>query len=226
MRENIILKFNIEECSERAEKLFLAQSGIGGEGEKFERMREDAFCVWEEIENRVDIKATYSFFDSFGLDGRLLSVKGDREKTKFTCPAFEQINPDSVEGVYFYALTVGDFHMGNRSIMEQLYADIWGTAFTDSAREKLMEEFRKDGEISDSFGPGFYGMETSEMLKMPSCIDFALVGLEVKDSGVILPLKSCAGMVFRVNETYRTMGNACRDCLGNVRTCSLCSMGK
>ena len=78
--------------------------------------------------------------------------------------------------------------------------------------------------MSDSFGPGFYGMDVAEMQKMPRMVDFAALDMSVKESSIILPLKSCAGILFAVNEKYVPINNACQFCLGSKKTCTLCSI--
>ena len=217
---------NKERCFARAEQLFLKVSGVGQEGEKFERMRRQAYAIRQEIEPRVDVQAAYCCYGEFSLDGEVLTVGG----RNLTCKAFAQLSPDSLEEVCVYAVTAGDYSLEERPIMDRLYADIWGTAFTDAMREMLMDQLRecfsKQGGfgISDSFGPGFYGMDTAEMQKLPSLVDFQNLGMEVRESGIILPLKSCAGLVFKVNGRYEALNSACEHCLGSVRTCSLCSM--
>lgn len=215
-----ILELDREECFDMAMELFMEESGCCKEGEKYDRMRKEAFEIRELIEPRIDIKAIYTFYDEIELDGQKLTVN-DHE---FTCTAFEQINPESVDGVYFYAITAGDYYLEDRPIMQQLYADIWGTAFTDAIRGMLLKSLKEKSEMSDSFGPGFYGMDVAEMKKMPEMVDFHKLGMVVKESCVILPLKSCAGILFEVNEKYKTLNSACELCYGSKKTCSLCSI--
>ena len=221
------------ECCDRAEALFIEESGVAKDGEKYERMRESAFAIREELEDRVQVKGEYCYYDSFRLDGKTLTVfrEDGSEITSVDCLAFEQLDPASLEGVYVYAVSAGDYYLEDRPIMDQLYADIWGTAFTDAIRAMLVDAVRKNCReedvkfnTSDSFGPGFYGMDSFEMHKMPLLVDFDGMGMEVKESGVILPLKSCAGIVFRVNDKYEHLNSACELCYGSKKTCSLCSV--
>lgn len=229
---NIPVQFNMEKCSRRAEELFLKEAGISGEGEKYERMRRAAFAIREEIETAVQLKARCSFYENFRLEGQALTARSDASVT-LECTAFQQIDPDSVEGVYVYAVTAGDFHLQGRPIMDQLYADIWGAAFTDAAREVIVDLIQgecqqgadcdiSDIGISDSFGPGFYGMDPVEMHKMPLLVDFRELGMKVNESGIIMPLKSCAGILFKVNDLYKRMNSACETCSGNRKNCNLC----
>lgn len=227
------VQFNMAECCDRAETLFMEESGVAKEGEKYERMRQAAFAIREEIEDRVCVRGEYAFYDRLELDGKKLTVLSPdgTVAAELECTAFEQLDVYSLEGVYAYAVTAGDYYLEDRPIMDQLYADIWGTAFTDAIRAMLVDVIREECrstkaglELSDSFGPGFYGMDSYEMHKMPLLVDFDCMGMEVKESGVILPQKSCAGILFRVNDKYEHLNSACELCYGSKKTCSLCSV--
>lgn len=217
---NSTIEFDKKQCCDRAQELFIKESGCGKDGAKYEKMRTNAFEIRKLIEPRIDVKCTYKIYNSFELKNETLII----ENEQFNCTAFGQINPKSVDAVIFYAVTAGNYYLEDRPIMDQLYADIWGTAFTDAMREIFMDEMKKNYKISDSFGPGFYGMDVTEMKKMPKFVSFDSLGMEVKNSCVILPLKSCAGIIYIVNELYTKLDSACQLCYGNKKTCSLCSI--
>jgi len=215
-----ILELDKTKCCEIALELFMEESGCSKEGEKYDRMRKEAFQVLDVIKSGIDIKAIYSFYDELQFDGPVLTVEG----REFRCTAFEQLDSEAIEGAYFYAVSAGDYYLEDKPIMQQLYADIWGTAFTDAIRRMLVDMLKQNHAVSDSFGPGFYGMDVIEMKKMPEMVDFGRLGMEVRDSCVILPLKSCAGILFKVNEKYRRLNSACELCYGSKKTCTLCSI--
>ncbi len=224
-KKNTELQFDIMECCERATQRFIEDTGVGKEGDKFQRMRKEAFEIRQLIEPRIDVKGLYRFDDVFALEGQVLKVYGmTGEEIAITCTAFEQIDPATIEGVYFYAVTAGDYYLEDMPVLKQLYADIWGTAFTDAIREILVEQLEEKHPVSDSFGPGFYGMDVREMQKMPELVDFLSLGMEVRESSIILPLKSCAGILFKVNDDYKRINSACELCFGNKKTCTLCGM--
>lgn len=239
MNEQFFVEFNIEKCFDLAEEIFLKSSGINKEGDKFERMRQSAFALRDELGDGIDIKGLHSHYDSFSLGGEWLTVFRREDVidsnplAAIKCTAFAQIDPASVEGVYAYAVSAGDYHLEARPIMDQLFADMWGTAFTEAARqmviEDLLTETTGDGatgkmSLSDNFGPGFYGMDSGEMLKLPALVDFDALGLEVLESSVISPMKSCAGILFKVNDRYKQLNLACEHCYGNRRSCNLCAV--
>lgn len=216
----------MEKCCSRAESLFLESSGISGEGEKYENLRRSAFALRDEILESIELRGAYSFYEDCRLvnDKLMVFVGNGAEDVSLRCTAFQQINPDSIEGVYAYGLTAEHLVLEDRSITDQLFGDFWGTAFVDAAREDLMAEIGKKHPVSDSFGPGFYGMNSMEVNKLPRLVDFTSIGMKTNESGMMIPLKSCSGILFKVNDKYEKLNSACELCLGNIKTCSLCSM--
>lgn len=217
-----IQTFNVnrKECNDLAHKIFMQVSGINREGRKFERMKQDAFRMREAIADNVKIRAAYAYYDDVTLKGRQAVLGG---KTLY-CSAFEQISPDSVNGAYIYALSVGDFGLPEEPIMDQLYADIWGTAFTDAVRLLMKKELEQESKLSDSFGPGFYGMDVSDMETLSSLLSFEDLEIELRHSRIIVPLKSCAGMYFSVNDNYQYLKQECENCRGTHTSCKLCQI--
>lgn len=60
------------------------------------------------------------------------------------------------------------------------------------------------------------------MKNIAKLLDFKKLGLEVSNSSTIVPLKSCAGIYFYVNEEYKKLSSSCKSCLGSQVNCSLC----
>ena len=226
MNQQVNVEFNMEECCSRAEELFLKSSGISGEGEKYENLHRSAFALRDEILESIELRGAYRFYENCRLSADGLSVRtGDgMEDVSLKCTAFQQLNPDAIEGVYVYGLTTGDFSLEDRSITDQLFCDFWGTAFVDAARENLLAEIGKKHPVSDSFGPGFYGMDPMEISKLSQLVDFTAIDMKINESSMLLPQKSCCGILFKVNDKYEKLNSACELCLGNIKTCSLCSM--
>jgi len=216
--EKVNVTIDKEECYELADKLFFDMSGINKEGEKYERMRKDAESMRELIEERIGINTKCCYYSDIKFDGRVAEVGSE----VFSCSAFEQIDPATVKGVYVYALTAGEYDIKDESIINRVYTDIWGTAFTEAARTLLYRELSKNDRLSDSFGPGFYGMNTGEMGKIDKLLGFKDIGIEYRNNRIMVPVKSCTGMVFSVTEEYKNLKSACRDCMGTESSCKLC----
>ena len=228
MNQQVNIEFNMEECCSRAETLFLERAGISGEGEKYENLRRSAWALLEEILDRIELRGSFSFYGDCRLsaDDLIVSMGDGAEDVSLKCTAFQQFMPDSIEGIYAYGLTAGDLPLGDRSITEQLLGDFWGTAFVDAARENLMTEIGKEHPISEGFGPGFFGMDPMEISKLKLLVDFSKIGVKINESGMLLPQKSCSGILFKVNEKYDSLNEACEMCSGNRDSCCLCIFSK
>lgn len=220
MKNSYFLNFKQEACDVMSENIFFKMSGIKGNGKKSERMRKDAMNQRDIIQERVMAKATYVFYDEIRISGNQLEIGGQT----LLCSAFEQLQNKKIDGAYVYALTAGDFSLPNEPVMNQLYADIWGSAYAEATRMLLIDELQKKARLSEGFGPGFYGMDVIEATKLAYLLDLDELGIEVRDNGILLPLKSCAGLYFSVSEDYETLNDACRSCLGNQKSCKLCNI--
>lgn len=209
-----------------AEEIFAARTGLKRQGKKVERMKRDAEKVREQIESAIDLRCEYAYFEAgdFSVSGDELSIDDIALKCRF----FEEIQENEVKGVYLYACTAGDYSFPEWKLMDQLYADIWGDAYIDASRMLMEDRIRgligDDCRLSESFGPGFYGMDVIENLKFPQLIDFDAIGIGFNSSGIMIPIKSCTGLYFTVTPEYKGAGPECRACRGNHENCSICKV--
>lgn len=209
-------------CIELAEEIFLNFFGMNRSGKKYDKMRHNALCARKEIEDSLCIKGLYQYFDNIEVRGKDVLINN----YVFSCNGFEQLNPESIEGAYIYALSAGDFSASKESTSTQLYLDMWGTAFTDAGRLLLKEQFSSTGRVSDSFGPGFYGMDLIAMETINQLLDFGSIGIKLHKNQILTPLKACVGIIFMVNESYVEIGHECIHCKGTHISCSLCEIYK
>lgn len=216
--KDIIFDIDSAQCSRIANDIFIKDSGIDRPGRKFEKMREAAYQIRSLIGSDVKLRFACRYYDEINLTGKTLVIGGQ----SFVCNAFEQIESGAVEGVYAYAVCAGEFDMPDKKIMDQLYADIWGTAFADAVRFVVRQRLEEEAALSESFGPGFYGMDVSEISNLDKLLDFSRIGIELRNDTIMVPLKSCAGMFFKVNENYIPLNTACETCRGSHKSCRLC----
>lgn len=233
--DEMIISMDKTEVEVTAKNYFLCSSGLTKNGPKFDKMREEAFKTHDLLQKRINIKAISSFNQDINLQDNLLRVR----KKEFRCNAFAQIDHNSIHGVYLYIVTAGDFFLEHEGILRQVFADIWGTSYIDAARnlleQRLLHDYHeKYGDkqelqnkkyfLSNSFGPGFYGMKLDQIQDIISVVDEEKIQVCVKEnSNLMTPLKSCAGIYFVVDDNYKMIGKECEKCMGNAYGCKLCN---
>ena len=140
-----------------------------------------------------------------------------------------------MEGDYFYMLTAGECYFSSEdNIMDFLYADIWGTNYVDAGIEVLTEEYikadmaerfgEKEVYLSEEFGPGYFGMPVIETKKFFKIMDGGLINVKVKDSGLMIPQKTCAGLYIVLNSPDIKAEPECTRCHGNAAGCQFCAI--
>ena len=146
----------------------------------------------------------------------------------------EQIPEECVEGIYFYMLTAGECYFSSEeNIMDFLYADIWGTNYVDAGIELMTDKLKEDMEkrfegrqvyLSEEFGPGYFGMPVIESKKFFRVLDADAIGVWVKDSGLMIPQKTCAGLYLVLNRPGIKAEPECMRCHGNASGCQFCAV--
>lgn len=227
--KNECISLSKEEADRYAYDYFLNICGFKDrEGEKFQRLLDHGMKVKERIIDRIDMKAVASSFDSDIISGNTARI-GD---VTFVCNAFEQLEKSSIRKIYLYIFTAGDFGLNDSDpVIDQLYADIWGTAYTDAGLEvlkhRLKEDFRRDrghekAEILDPFGPGFYGMDVDQIGSFFEVLDGDQIGVQARTNSLMLPLKSCAGFFVLMDDGSKLPPADCKSCRADHKGCEYC----
>ncbi|MGN0659919.1 MAG: hypothetical protein ACI4LA_09975 [Emergencia sp.] len=214
-----------------AEKRFIKTCGFDLETEKHQRMMKMGEKVREDGLDGIRIRALLSFYGPEYFSRGTIRI-GD---TEISCNYFEQIPQDAVAGIYFYMLTAGECYFSSEeNIMDFLYADIWGTNYVDAGIQVLTEEYiRKDMDrrfdgrpayLSEEFGPGYFGMPVIETKKFFSILDGNQIDVKVKESGLMIPQKTCAGLYLVYNRPDLKAEPECTKCYGNAQGCSFCAV--
>lgn len=233
---NSVLKFDREEVIARARGYFQRASGMNTINPAHIAMLTEGEKVLLESRETISISAVVSSFeqwpaaktveDRFSLQGQELALG----KAMVHCQAFEQISQEDIRRVYVYFLTIGEVMTGSERSVDQLFADTWGTALVDSARDTLrhmilreVEKEELDGlQLSESFGPGCFGMELFELRNFLRVADGGKIGVTLSGSGGMQPAKSCGGLFFLAGKDVRLPRMECRYCIGNSQGCYYC----
>lgn len=229
--KNVVVEFDEKEVFEKAKDYFIKICGFQLDKENHKRMLALGMESRKEGIGGIRIRAVLSSYGAEVFHDQKVVIG----EIAFSCPAFEKIKQDQVKKIYTYLLTAGECSSSNADKLEkQVFSDIWGTAYTDSARD-LMEGYIKHnleqefpGQLdrtlflSDAFSPGIYGMDLYQTKDLFQVLDAERIGMQVMDSGLMLPLKSCSGLFFAVTDTGDLPHQNCRECIGSSMGCSFC----
>ena len=223
---SFIINFKEEDAFANALENFKSICGFKPESEKHRRMHASGLKIRELGVHGIDIKAIVSEHDSNVLGENTVEIDG----VKLICDAFGSLDREKVKKVIFYVMTVDGCACESEELMDRLYADLWGTAYVNSGFELLKEEItsryigdnKEKLELSDAFGPGYYGMPTDEMRKFFEILNVEEIGVKLYPSGVMVPIKSCAGFLIVMEKGAKVPGEHCKHCAGNPKGCTMC----
>jgi hypothetical protein len=184
------------------------------------RMLDEAIAAHPDPAEGTTLAAVTACFAPVSLRGPSLRIA----EVTLSCPAFEQINARDVTELVAYALSLRTGEAPEPRLSRLFYRDLWQTAYLEAALAALRARFaaRAGGRLSDSFGPGYYGMAPGEMKELARVLDFKKVGAAVLANGNISPPKSCAGIFFAVRNAARMPADVCRNCAGDKAGCAFC----
>ncbi len=222
-----------KEClEETAIKYFCEACGFDTEKEKHNKMFEEALLVRDKIIDKINIRTVVRHFNEKNLSGQTLTL----DNVTLHCNVFEQFDNDNVKGIYAYVLTAGDAKIeDDESVLNMYYAYTWGTAYVDAGRDfiekrikEACQESNKDSQVfvSDSFGPGYYGMSTDEISKLFELVDAEKIGVKLIDSTMMNPVKSCSGIYIAINNKNQLPKVDCKACISNPNGCRYCRIKK
>ncbi|NCB41786.1 MAG: hypothetical protein EOM59_04120 [Clostridia bacterium] len=228
MRDIQILKFNEEDLYPMARKYFIGYNRLKLDNEKHARMMK----IGDEARlaglSGIDVKAVVSYWGGSCIqNGKLI-----KEGVSLECTALSQIAEGVVKRIYAFVITAGEcLYSDSDPITTQLFADTWGTAYVDVARVVMAKAFKKD--MSKSFpnenlffsayiGPGFYGMPMVENIQLCKLLSAEEIGVKARDSGLMVPVKSCSGFYLATTDLKAMPRRSCEDCVGNPKGCAYC----
>ena len=232
MIKNKIVSIAREWADPIAKEYFLNICGFNRDREKHKKLIDIGMTIKEKIQDIAQIRAIVSSFGHNVISDNCVKLDG----VKIECNAFEQLNTASIKEIFIYILTIGKYGLDEQdSIMDQLYTDIWGTAYVDAGRvilrkiilDKYCEDHDLRGQnifISDSFGPGYYGMDVKQVKNFFEVLDYKKIGVELKSSSLIMPLKSCVGFYIITDDETLLPGEECKNCFGNNGGCRFCHL--
>lgn len=114
-------------------------------------------------------------------------------------------------------------------LLEQYYVENWLISVLDASRDWIRNyllrkhSVLRPAYVTDSFGPGFYGMAMEQLPELFRLIDGETVGVSLNDNNSLNPLKSCIGIyVVTKKDVSYLMGHDCVNCAGSKFGCTAC----
>ena len=221
--KNKVFSYAKAQVMSYAEDFFIKSCGFDMSKPRHQKMMDEALSVLSAEKPEVEMKAVCSRLGKDAYSEGKVVV----DDVEITCNGFSRISDEDVLDVYMCVVTAGDWYMKEATrARQQVYMDTWGTAFADGAKVLLEDQLKSaladDGFLSDPFGPGYYGMPSSDTHKFAEILDMSLIGVGVRDSGIMVPLKSIAAIYLVTNNESVLPPMACSECFGRVDGCRYC----
>ena len=224
-----IIHFADSEVYPIAEKRFIETCGFDLSTRKHQRMMAMGAKVREDGIEGLRPSAICRFLGPEHFHDGVLSV----DQEEITCNYFTQIPEEKVKGIYIYMVTAGECYFSSEeNIMDFLYADIWGTNYVDAVTDLLSARLQKDIRerfgsdsgywLTPEFGPGYFGMSVRMTHRFYNILDGSKLGIRVKESGLMIPQKSVAGLFFVLEGDNLIVEPECLRCDGNKKGCNFC----
>jgi len=225
--KNQIIRLDKDQGKELAEKNFTDMCGYNRRKPVSQKIIEQSLRSLNDVYHQLEIKVIISEYEKTCVDGINMLLDGKL----FNCNALAQLPAEEIERIYIYLLTVGELNVSEASVLNQVYYDMWQNAYMDAGQEILRQYLQGlscniDRNVSDNFGPGFFGMDISQLEQFFAILDGEKICLKLLDSGFMSPSKSYAGFFLVTNSKQNFVGNDCGNCLSSGKTCMYCKAGR
>lgn len=239
-------EFGVDQVRSQARDYLIRMCGFDLSRAEHRKLLEEAEQVGIRWLPKVRLSAVLSSYPKTVIEGERAMVEG----IPVSCQAFGYFPQEKIRQVYVYLMAlsvdlaesgwverdqVENGQMKNDKVAETLltsfYQDAWGTGMIDGGRDLLREwissrEGISGGEdeavVSDSFGPGYYGMELEQVDSFFSILEGERIGARLLHRGVISPPKACAGFYLVLEPGSQLPPGDCRSCIGNPNGCCFC----
>ena len=227
---SFIINFKEEDAFSFAYEDFISICGFKPDSAKHQKMLASGMQIREQGIEKLDMKALLSVYGPDVLRENAIEVDG----VELCCDALASLDREKVSKVIIYMITIVECGCKSEEILDRLYADIWGTAYVNAAYELLRQEMdsryisgsKGQLTLSDAFGPGYYGMSTREIEHFFEMMDADKIGVQCLSSGIMVPVKSCAGFLLVLEKEAKIPEEHCKYCAGNPRGCQFCVHNK
>lgn len=230
---NEIVKITRAEVDALATEYFIKISCLNGAGDKDRRLLKQGLDTKGKMRDSTTLQAIISSFHDAVIKNNTVLLEG----ISFECNVFRRLNPSHVRAVYAFIITAGNLQQHEDApVLDQFYADIWGTSYVDAGLTVLKQHVEKDFlespacnandgfTVLDYFGPGFYGMDINQTGRFFELLDGAKIGVKVTDDSIMRPIKSGTGFFVVVDDRTVLPYSDCRNCKAEYKNCYYCNV--
>lgn len=192
--------------------------------------RKDCMNIYHHISDNIHVNLLLSSYspniivkNTFYIDGLTIP-----------CTLLEQLPISSIQGIYFYLLSMPSIHFKSNDLLEQFYIEAWETAYIDTAhnwlKQMLLQKSYHDFSISsatklfitNSLGPGFYGISMESLKQYFQLFNAHLIHVTLSEHGIMYPPKSNIGFFLILNQASPLPQKDCASCLSTRKHCEFC----
>lgn len=220
---NKILSVRTSDLLSDALRYMKIKCNIDDESKEGARMYQGCMGIWSKYFAGSQIDILINRFGSEFIDKKQQCLKIGTES--FTCHLLKVIDAESVTGGYLYLFHAPQVDMTSMEQTGRFYTECWQIALVDAARiwlERYLRRQQPEGEnLSESFGPGFYGMEIEAVSAVVNQMQAEQVGVRLLDNGMMEPAISLVGMFLAGAKSFDMPSGDCVSCLGTSH-CRMC----
>ncbi len=220
---NRILSVRTSDLLSDALRYMKIKCNIDDESKEGARMYQGCMGIWAKCfaGTRTDILVKSFGSECIDKENQRLQIGTE----SFTCHFLEVVDMESITGGCFYLFHAPQVDTIGMEQTQRFYAECWQIALMDAARIWLERFLRRQqpegGTLSESFGPGFYGMEIEAVVAMVNQMKAEQVGVRLLDNGMMEPAISLVGMFLTGTKLFEMPSGDCLSCQGTSH-CRMC----
>ncbi len=219
--DNYIVEISVNDLLPKAQEYMSKMCGFNRANDRAKKALERANKIQEEFFNEACVPVLMAEADGDIIEENNIKIG----KKPIKCNVLDRLKGSNIEKIKMFMLRSPMPDLSKLPISQMYLADTWQTAFVDSARDYLRENFQKESEnlfVTDAIGPGLYGMDAYSLSNFFEVMDGEKVGIKLESYGMMHPVKSIAGLFLFVDKKVALPPLNCRDCIGNKSGCVHC----
>jgi cobalamin-dependent methionine synthase I len=189
---------------DRNEIIRLAGGGDFAVGSPIQKTLDHAICVAESLAKGV---GTYGVFPS-AVEGSKIAIITDNDQQPIRVPSPGTARMQGVQAAAVFVVTIGgdleqevDRCFLQEAALEGLFLDAAGSVATEAVADELVSAIAEDARhhnmmVTYRFSPGYCNWKLELQKAIFHLIDPPDIGVELKQSMLMVPRKSVSGMVF------------------------------